>query len=315
MCSNVFYRVPLFCFTILLTLSSNASLEGWWRFFGPESDVEADLSGKNCNVFISTNSVVKELFGPGGGSLWFDGSSTLKPLSGEAGYAISPDFSKLSNFNSFTIAAWVNLSSIRSYSPIVISASDPDEWDDGFGLFVGEEGSAAAYCANGESEVSVAGGLINTGMWHHVAARYNNSTLSIWLDGRMVNSAPVSFSGVSSSPLIFGTIIGNGFEQPLVGGLADVRVWSSALSDSEIKSVYRQFVSDAVVSEKDDDADGMPNAWEVFYGLNPRDPADASIDSDRDGISNFIEFLQGRNPRVGVRYRRGILRSVTATTF
>jgi hypothetical protein len=47
----------------------------------------------------------------------------------------------------------------------------------------------------------------------------------------------------------------------------------------------------------DTDGDGMPDAWEVIYGLNPHDPADARLDSDGDGVSNLDEFRTQTNPR------------------
>ena len=42
---------------------------------------------------------------------------------------------------------------------------------------------------------------------------------------------------------------GRGPVQPFSGGIADVRIWSSALPDAEMSSVYRQFVGDAVDPE------------------------------------------------------------------
>gem|GEM_PF-2516602 len=50
--------------------------------------------------------------------------------------------------------------------------------------------------------------------------------------------------------------------------------------------------------DPDDDNDGMPDSWELTYGLNPLDPADANTDLDGDGLSNLQEFLQGLNPLV-----------------
>ena len=46
----------------------------------------------------------------------------------------------------------------------------------------------------------------------------------------------------------------------------------------------------------DSDSDGMPNAWELMYGLNPNDPADASSDQDNDGAVALAEFLAGTIP-------------------
>lgn len=49
-------------------------------------------------------------------------------------------------------------------------------------------------------------------------------------------------------------------------------------------------------SDTDSDGDGMPNGWELQYGLNPLDPGDAHTDLDGDGTRNLTEFLQGRDP-------------------
>ena len=47
---------------------------------------------------------------------------------------------------------------------------------------------------------------------------------------------------------------------------------------------------------KDSDGDGLPDKWEIKYGLNPNDPSDAVKDSDGDGYSNIEEFINGTNP-------------------
>lgn len=47
---------------------------------------------------------------------------------------------------------------------------------------------------------------------------------------------------------------------------------------------------------KDSDNDGMPDAWETKYGLDPNNASDASSDQDNDGISALDEFLAGTIP-------------------
>jgi len=45
-----------------------------------------------------------------------------------------------------------------------------------------------------------------------------------------------------------------------------------------------------------DDNDGMPADWEIFNGLNPYDPTDATGDLDWDGLNNLDEYLNHTNP-------------------
>ncbi|WP_028667539.1 pectate lyase family protein [Runella zeae] len=47
---------------------------------------------------------------------------------------------------------------------------------------------------------------------------------------------------------------------------------------------------------KDSDNDGMPDVWETKNGLDPRNPADASLDKNKDGYTNIEEYLNSVVP-------------------
>lgn len=46
----------------------------------------------------------------------------------------------------------------------------------------------------------------------------------------------------------------------------------------------------------DTDKDGIPDAWEKKYGLNPNDPTDAVKDCNGDGYTNIEKYINGINP-------------------
>ena len=54
---------------------------------------------------------------------------------------------------------------------------------------------------------------------------------------------------------------------------------------------------EAVRGGVDADKDGMPDAWELKFGLNPNDPSDAKKDADGDMFTNFEEFEAKTDPK------------------
>jgi hypothetical protein len=62
--------------------------------------------------------------------------------------------------------------------------------------------------------------------------------------------------------------------------------------DSGFSYQYRSSIlTDAMMLDfRDTDADGMPDSWERFYGLDPLNAADAVLDMDGDGYSNLDEL-------------------------
>ncbi len=50
------------------------------------------------------------------------------------------------------------------------------------------------------------------------------------------------------------------------------------------------------MNNPDTDNDGLPDGWEVTYGLNPNSAGDANADPDGDGLTNSQEYASGTNP-------------------
>jgi Bacterial TSP3 repeat len=79
----------------------------------------------------------------------------------------------------------------------------------------------------------------------------------------------------TNQPVVL-TVKPNAGGYALISGLQVVLPMSSTMSDS--------------------DGDGMPDWWEITYGLNPHNPSDASADPDGDGWTNLEEYQNGTDP-------------------
>ena len=65
--------------------------------------------------------------------------------------------------------------------------------------------------------------------------------------------------------------------------------------NDDVLDVDDVFPKNALYSA-DTDSDGLPDAWETVYGLDPNDPSDALSDLDNDGVTALDEFLAGTIP-------------------
>ncbi len=64
----------------------------------------------------------------------------------------------------------------------------------------------------------------------------------------------------------------------------------------EVSSEIVSFVTSAINDTADSDADGLPDAWEIEFGLDPQNANDAFTDLDNDGLTNLEEFAAQTDP-------------------
>ncbi|WP_250658210.1 PA14 domain-containing protein [Alkalimarinus coralli] len=73
--------------------------------------------------------------------------------------------------------------------------------------------------------------------------------------------------------------------------------WESASQTrSLVSEEFAAFTDIEADLSTDTDKDGIPDFWEVQYGLNPLNSNDGSLDNDGDGLTNSEEFANNSNP-------------------
>jgi Bacterial TSP3 repeat len=72
------------------------------------------------------------------------------------------------------------------------------------------------------------------------------------------------------------------------------------------RSTVPRRTSPLATSSRDTDGDGLPDAWELRYGLDPEDAADATADPDGDGLDNRTERRIRTAPNGADSNRNGI---------
>ena len=66
--------------------------------------------------------------------------------------------------------------------------------------------------------------------------------------------------------------------------------------DMDMLSTHSEKIVGTNSTNPDTDGDGMPDGWEVSYGLNATNASDATRDSDNDGLTNLQEYEYHTDP-------------------
>jgi Mg-chelatase subunit ChlD len=92
-------------------------------------------------------------------------------------------------------------------------------------------------------------------------------------------------------------LYGNHFYQTFWGGTYVVKAHATGTSNLGSPFVRRIQRAFEVIGKQGDDSDqdGLPDAWEIFYGTNPKVP-DEKTDPDQDGCTSLTEYSNGSNP-------------------
>lgn len=199
-------------------------LVGWWPFDETTDRTAMDRSGGHRNGTLI------------GGATWAAGKvGGAVALNGQDAFVRVTDDPAFDMVNQMTLACWVNMHNVnRSHTAIITKG------DNAWRLSMDGVGDKLHTSVDQGPIIGVDGqSPLPPDEWHHVAAVYNGSLLTLYMDGQPDGSQPWS-GAVGHND--FDLLIGENAERTgrFLNGLVDeVRVYNHALTQDEIARLIR----------------------------------------------------------------------------
>lgn len=149
----------------------------------------------------------------------------------------------LDNTGSFTVSAWIKITSATGYQGFVSNMKITSPWS-GYFLATNSTGTKLVCNVNYSNELTGAA-TINDGVWHHVMCVSNGSNVKLYVDGVQDGNTLTYAAGSTHSggdPLYIGTDRNYGSRVP-TGWIDEVAIWNRALHENEIKQLYQRGAS------------------------------------------------------------------------
>jgi len=208
-------------------LPSDEHLVGYWAFDDGSGTVAVDGSGNGLNgTLVGTPAWVAGVVGTG---LDFDGTNDYVTISHDAAFNFPND--------EFTISVWINKAWVDTNNHIV---SHLDGALDGWYIAVQYHGGAdkdyVAFRTNDNVEILAFEHGLSDDEWGLVTFTWDGTTLTGYINAVEKGSAGLASVQSADTPLYFGVwSVGSARYD---GKMDEVRIYSTALTTSEIKALY-----------------------------------------------------------------------------
>jgi concanavalin A-like lectin/glucanase superfamily protein/BACON domain-containing protein len=208
---------------VLRVAAPSEHLVGAWSFDESSGTTVTDSSGHGNNGTIE--GAVRTSGGLAGGAIVFDGDDDLVTI---------PDSRSLDFSGGLTVEGWVRPNVLAgSLRALAVKEGDGEPFT--WGLFAaGVGGLPSGHAITDAERIARASAKVSlVPVWTHLATTYDGSQVRLYLNGRLVASAPQKGPlAVGSGPLhIGGTELGQWFD----GLIDEVRVYDRALTAGEVQ--------------------------------------------------------------------------------
>jgi len=159
----------------------------------------------------------------------------------------------ISNENSFTISAWINLET----KPIPFDNRPHTimgRWDgNGVAVFrhqINYSGEISTNLRAGTNSNIVEGGSVTYGEWYHIVITYNGSILKQYINNQLTKQEQLDIDiNTSSTDLTFGELhMANGHWYLFSGKMDDLGYWNRALTEQEIQNLFTSSSGDILLN-------------------------------------------------------------------
>jgi hypothetical protein len=196
--------------------------------------------------------------------------------------------SGLTTYNNFSISFWLNPDDVNN-TRLIMGTSESFLTQTGFGVFFGltGNGNLTWRVSNGTSAVDIEKSSISTGNWHHIVITQNtsNNEKKLYVNG---NLETTSTSTINTTGQAYSLIIGgyNTYNNtPYDGDIDQVRIYSTALTDSQVTQLYEE--KQCYITKDAADPFGDSNSVALYEMENN---ANDSSGNGNNGIQSNVQF-------------------------
>jgi len=232
-------------FITIATLFMVGDFPSWARIndglvaYYPFNGNAQDASGNGHNGTVYRDGSTTDKLGHPNGALDFNGADSYVQLPILSSYFMSD----------FSISAWVLFRDFNRYYPHILCGENNYVTFHGLGPVYGDDAQKVAFYQESHTTIpsdrivpQISTSYLNVGVFYHVAVVKRPDTASIYLNGQLQSSISTNIAGY---PMLNGNFVlaGTGFmfhsDEYLNGKIDDVRIYNRALSEAEVKEIYK----------------------------------------------------------------------------
>jgi hypothetical protein len=210
--------------------SLSSKLVAYWKFDENSGNTAFNSSSNQNNGILSGSTLPTWTSGDqcvSGKCLRFNGNSFINT-------GIIP------SLNTFSLGAWIKAGTdVSDYRSIIDKSNGMNDRNFWLALESGVGKLSLRFSIAGVSTTYLANTPLNDNKWHYVTATYDNSYVKLYVDGKS-DMAPVSKTGTPDSGAVNSYIGDQSGTRYFNGFIDEVKIYNSALTDTEIKMDYNQ---------------------------------------------------------------------------